>query len=98
MKKFLIAITLVLVGLVLLLPFASSNPDGLERVTESLGHGEQLPFWEGFMTDYSISFIGDSYASTLIAGIVGTIIVLAAGLVVGKVICPNKKHISIDSN
>ena len=90
MKKSVIALVLVLVSLAILLPFASSNPDGLEKVTESFGAGEQKPFWEGLMADYSVSFLGNSYGSTLLAGIAGTIIVLVAGLVVGKVIVPKK--------
>ena len=90
MKKTTIAFCLVLIGLAILLPFASSNPDGLEKVTESLGIGEQKTVWEGFMADYSIAFISDSYVSTLLAGIFGTIIVLVAGLVMGKAIGSKK--------
>jgi hypothetical protein len=90
MKKSIIALALILVGLAVLLPFASRNPDGLQRVAENFGGGQQKPFWSGFMADYSVSFISNSYVSTLLAGIVGTFIVLVAGLVVGKVMVPKK--------
>ncbi len=92
-KKLVFALAAVLVGLAVLLPFASSNPDGLEKVLQNSGATEQKPFWEGLMGDYSVSLIGNSYASTLLAGVVGIIIVLVAGLVVGKVIMPKKQKI-----
>jgi hypothetical protein len=36
------------------------------------------------MTDYSVSLIGNSYVSTLLAGIFGAVMVLLATLLLGK--------------
>jgi hypothetical protein len=90
MKKALIMV-LVLIGLAVFLPFASSSPDGLEKVTSTLGAQEQASVWQGLMPDYSIALVGNSYVSTLLAGIFGTTAVLAATLLVGKVIT-SKRH------
>ncbi len=84
MKKALIALTLVLVGLAVLLPFASSSPDALEKVAETFGV-QQASVWQGLMPDYTVAVLGNGYASTLVAGVFGVIVVLAATLVLGKV-------------
>ena len=89
-KKYLLIFALILVSMAVLIPFASSNPDALEQVIGNLGSGEQTSIWQGLMSDYSVSAISNSYVSTLIAGTAGTIIVLAAGLLIGKMV--TKKH------
>ena len=40
MKKYVLAIVLLVVFLAVFIPFASSNPDGLEKVAETFGVGE----------------------------------------------------------
>ena len=47
MKKALIALALVLVGLAVLLPFASSSPDALEKVAETFGVQQQTLVLQG---------------------------------------------------
>ena len=86
MKKYLVLTVLLVVFLAILIPFASSNPDGLEKVAESLGVEEPESFWKGLMSDYSIEAFKDPYVSTLVAGILGTLLVLMASLVLGFVI------------
>ena len=90
MKKALVTLALILVGLAVLLPFASSNPDALDAVTGNFSVQKQTSIWQGIMPDYSAS-IGNNYTSTLLAGVLGVIMVVVAGLVVGKVIAV-KKH------
>ena len=85
MKKFLIATITIVLFLVVLIPFASSNPDGLEKVTITYGAQEHQSLWNGIMTDYSFFSIGNQYVSTLLAGIFGVIAVLVAGLVLSRV-------------
>jgi len=66
--------------LVLLAPFASGHPDGLEWVAESSGflHTAQgAPY--SILPDYTIPFLGQTGLSTIVAGIVG--VLLVAGLV-----------------
>jgi cobalt/nickel transport system permease protein len=66
--------------LVLLAPFASGHPDGLEWVaaqTGFLGMARAAPYT--ILPDYTIPFLGESGLSTIAAGIVG--VLLVAGLV-----------------
>jgi cobalt/nickel transport protein len=91
MKKHLAVVTVILVFLAVFIPLASSNPDGLERVVENFGVEENAPVWNGIMFDYTIAAIGDPYVSTLLAGVFGTLMVLLAGFLLGKVITPKKQ-------
>ena len=84
-KKYLTAVFLLVVFLAAFIPFASSNPDGLETVTSSLGIQSQ-PIWQGFMNNYSVSALGNGYVSTLLAGFFGIVFVLTATLALGKAI------------
>ncbi len=92
MKKYIGAFILIVVFLVIFIPLASINPDGLEKVVQTYGAEEKKPIWEGFMTDYSLSFISNSYISTLLAGIAGTVIVFLSGLILSKTFLPKKKN------
>ena len=91
MKKFLIATVMIVIFLIVLIPFASSNPDGLEKVVVTYGAQEHQNFWNGIMTDYSFFSIGNQYFSTMIASIFGVVAVLVAGLVLSKVMTSNDK-------
>ncbi len=86
MRKCVLAFLLIAGALAVLIPFASTSPDGLERVAETLGIEEAPPFWRGLMFDYSIEVLGNSYVSTLAAGISGIAVVFFASLVLGKVL------------
>ena len=71
----------VSLAVVLLAPFASANPDGLERVAEDMGFiGRSMDAPYQIFPDYTIPFLGDTALSTVIAGLIGALIV--AGLVV----------------
>ncbi len=67
---------IIATGVVLLLsPFASSNPDGLERVAENLGFleaGQSAPY--NLLPDYTIAGLG-SNLSTIVAGLIGAVVV-----------------------
>jgi len=82
LKNHLKAFALLLVGLAILLPFASSYPDGLETVAETLGVEETPPVWEGLMPDYTIPAVGNLYLSTLFAGVFGAFALLLVGLAI----------------
>jgi len=85
MKKYVVATLLLVVFLAVFTPFASSSPDGLETVASLLGVQSQ-PIWQGLMNDYSVSSVGNSYVSTLLAGFFGIVFVLTATLALGKAI------------
>lgn len=66
-------------------PLASSNPDGLERVAEDLGfldRGLDAPFQ--ILPDYSIPFLGETGLSTILAGVVGAVIVFGVLFLIGR--------------
>lgn len=55
--------------------FASSHPDGLEKVAEKLGFMGKGLARHSLMTDYMIPFISHPTLSTTLAGICGVIII-----------------------
>jgi ABC-type Fe3+ transport system permease subunit len=91
MKKSIAAFILIVAFLAIFIPLASINPDGLEKVAQTFGAKEQKPIWEGLMTDYSLSFISNSYVSTLLSGIVGTAIVFFSALILSKTFTSKKR-------
>jgi cobalt/nickel transport system permease protein len=77
-------VTLVVV---LLAPLASIDPDGLERVAEDLGFLEQQvepPFI--IIPDYTLQFLGETPLSTIVAGVIGVVVVAALLLVVARLL------------
>jgi len=72
-----------LISLIVLIlsPLASSDPDGLERVATDLGflsQGTEAPF--KILSDYTFPLLGESALSTIIAGVIGAIIVTVVTL------------------
>ncbi|MCO6453547.1 MAG: energy-coupling factor ABC transporter permease [Caldilineales bacterium] len=80
-------------GVVLLAPLASASPDGLERVAEDvgfLGAAGSTPYQ--ILPDYTLPFLGDSGLSTILAGLIGALVV--AGLVILLVQTLRRKRIA----
>jgi len=75
----------VIVGLAVLLPFASAYPDGLETVAQNAGIWEPESLWHGVMPDYSLPAIENPYFSTLASGLAGILLVLIFTFLVGRV-------------
>ncbi len=76
---------LISLAVVLLSPFASANPDGLERVATDMGFinaGQSAPFQ--IISDYNIPFLGATPLSTILAGVTGVLVVLGLVIVAGK--------------
>lgn len=72
---------------VLLSPLASANPDGLERVAGDLGflsQGRSAPV--EILPDYTVPFLGETPLSTIIAGTIGVIVLLALVFFAGRVL------------
>lgn len=86
MKGYVKALAIILISFVILLPFASTYPDGLEKVAETLGIEENEQLWKGLMPDYTMPTIEDPYISTLLAGFFGVFLVLALSFALGKAI------------
>ena len=68
---------LIALAVVVISPLASSDPDGLERVAEDLGFldaGQAAPFV--IIPDYTLPFLGETPLSTIVAGLIGVLVVL----------------------
>jgi cobalt/nickel transport system permease protein len=80
----------VLVALALALfasPFASTWPDGLDRVSEKLGFAVRAaPPIKSPLADYKVPGIGSVAVATALAGCIGTLVVLALSLVFAKIL------------
>lgn len=64
--------------LVLIAPFASGHPDGLEWVAETTGFlesAQDAPY--SILPDYTIPALGETGLSTIIAGVLGVLVVAA---------------------
>lgn len=85
MKDSAKAFLAMIIGLTILLPFASAYPDGLETVAQNAGIEETEGLWHGLMPDYSLSAIENPYFSTLASGLAGICLVLVFTFLVGRV-------------
>ena len=86
MKGYVRWVILILICLAVLIPFASSFPDGLERVSEYLEIEEPEPVWIGLMPDYALPGIRNPYMATLLSGFIGVFLVLAASWIMGRTV------------
>ena len=76
---------LISIIVVLLSPFASADPDGLERVATDMGFinaGQSAPY--SIIPDYTIPFLGETALSTILAGVAGVIAVGAVIMLIGR--------------
>lgn len=77
---------------VLISPLASGSPDGLERVAEDMGfleRGMDAPY--EILPDYTIPFLGETGISTIVAGVVGALVVLGIIILIGRSLREPKK-------
>jgi cobalt/nickel transport system permease protein len=76
---------LISLAVVLLSPLASADPDGLERVAADLGFlgkGASAPYQ--IIPDYTLSFLGNTSLSTILAGTIGLVVVGAIIVLLGQ--------------
>ena len=92
MKGYFKALILILVCLVFLIPFASSDPDGLEKVAETLGIKETDTAHKSPLPDYTVPVVENEYCSTLIAGFIGVFLVLGTAFILGKSVTKSAKQ------
>jgi len=83
MKGVTKAVALIILGLTVCIPFASTYPDGLEKVAESLGIEEPEPVWSGLMPDYTIHVTENPYVTKLISGLIGLVLVFSVAWGIG---------------
>lgn len=72
---------------VVLSPIASADPDGLERVAIDMGFEEiaAAPPYE-LLPDYVIPSLGDTPLSTILAGVIGALVVALVAFAVGRLL------------
>ena len=84
-RGWVVAGVVIALVVVLLSPFASANPDGLERVAADLGFinkGQSAVYQ--VIPDYTLPFLGQTPLSTIMAGVIGILVVLALALIAGR--------------
>ncbi len=88
-KEILISLGIALLVAIVLSPFASPHPDGLERVAEDKGFlekGEGEPLVASPIPDYTFPGIHNEKVATAVAGVTGTLIVFGLGYGLAKVL------------
>lgn len=83
-KGWVFAGILISLLVVFLSPLASADPDGLERVAKDMGFlqfGQAAPY--AILPDYTIPFLGGTALSTIVAGVVGALVLLGLMIVIG---------------
>lgn len=81
----------IIILILMLSPFASSSPDGLEWVAQQqafIDRAVDAPF--AILPDYTTPFLGDGGFSTIVAGLVGVVLVAVFVIVVSRLI--GKRH------
>ncbi|NWF62754.1 MAG: PDGLE domain-containing protein [Chloroflexi bacterium] len=76
---------LVALLVVLISPLASGDPDGLERVAIDMGFidaGLDAPY--AIIPDYTLPFLGETAISTILAGVVGIVVVGLVAVLIGR--------------
>jgi len=84
-RGWVMAGVLISLAVVLLSPLASADPDGLERVAGDLGFlSKGAPGPYQLIPDYTLPFLGQTHLSTILAGLVGLIVVAAVIVLLGQ--------------
>lgn len=82
---------MVILGLALILtPLASSNPDGLERVLETLGLSGNAGPLATPLADYQVRGVNTPGVSIVLAGLIGAGGVLGLTYLIGLAVCRNR--------
>ena len=85
--KWIVSGIILALLVVLLAPFASGSPDGLEWVAEQAGFlhtAVNAPFQ--LLPDYTIPGLGETGSSTILAGMIGALIVAAVTFGLGRLL------------
>ncbi len=86
----------VSLGLVLFIsPFASSWPDGLEKVAEVIGFSSAVSSKAVIpspLADYGVQGIASSSVSTILAGVIGTLLAFVLSFILARIVTHRKKE------
>jgi cobalt/nickel transport protein len=91
-KKWLLGMIIALAVAALLSPFASSSPDGLERVAEDIGFLDKATsYLSSPIPDYLFPGIEHEGLATSVAGILGTLLTFVVMYGLGKLVVAKNK-------
>lgn len=83
----IIGLAIALALAILLSPFASSSPDGLEKVGEHYGFADKaISLFKGLIPDYVFPGVSNEMIATAIAGAIGVLIVFGVMYILAKII------------
>ncbi|MEW5920970.1 MAG: PDGLE domain-containing protein [Bacillota bacterium] len=92
--KWLIGLCIALIVAALVSPFASPEPDGLERVAEDKGFLEEgFSYLNSPIPDYLFPGIENEGLATSTAGLVGTLLTFGFMLGLGKLVIFRNKRV-----
>ena len=91
-KGWIIAGLAISLVVVLLSPFASADPDGLNRVAEDLGFINAATSGTGPLTGYVVPFLANASISKIAAGALGVLVVLGLTFFAGRTLSVNRKR------
>ena len=94
---FMYGTVIVIAFLLLIAPFASQLPDGLDRVAQSLGFEIKKIDNQGLSTplnNYRFFGIESPAVSTIAAGVTGAIVVFAISFILARILIPRKKDVN----
>jgi len=90
-KGWIVAGIVLSLIVVFLSPFASTNPDGLNRVAMNLGFIHAAQSGTGPLAGYTVPFLANASASKIVAGALGAIVALALAIFAGRALQKKSK-------
>ena len=82
-----IGVAIAALVVIVLVPLASPDPDGLQRVAEDQGFLERAQnLFSGLLGGYAIPGIDNAGLSKVLAGLVGVLIVVGIVLILGRIV------------
>jgi hypothetical protein len=94
-------VILILALLVLVVPFASTLPDGLEKVAETLGFQYRANVQYQFaapLKDYAFPLTMSPALASITAGLAGALIVFGLSLILVRLLVPRQKPAGTSSD
>ena len=91
-RWWLVGLAVAALIVVILVPLASGDPDGLERVATDQGFSqaaEEGPF--SIIPDYTVPGIGGSL-STIVAGLIGVVVVFGVVWLIGRALARRSRE------
>jgi cobalt/nickel transport system permease protein len=86
-RSWLVGLAIAALVVVILAPLASPDPDGLEAVAGSAGFLDRAEeAVGGLIPDYTFPGIDDPAVSTIVAGLIGIVVVFALMLALGRLL------------